>query len=228
MSIRTIRDSESLDSIWEELIFTEARLSGDAKGKSFAPAIADLIARLETVRSGQLDSWRKEVTAQAEVDAMDDQLDDFVHALDLALQSATQQNTQSPRYKRYFSEPPSSIIRLGLETEINRVRPWADSLATEAEPTLQQLGARLKEIAANSDAALERRRKSATTRTDHRVRAITTLVDDINGARRSIYGSLVRIAAEQQLPADWPNRFFRRSSRSAKAQPEIGPTPARS
>ena len=223
MSVRIIRDTESLDSIWDELVFTEARLLGDEQAKSFAPTITDLLTRLEQVSGGQLGLRRESVTAQAQVDAVDDQLDDWVRALDIALWTIVNQDAKSPRYRRYFSDSPSSIIRLGLESELGRVRPWADSLVTEPEVALQQLGAQLKKIATDGDAALQRRTSAATSRTDHRVRTITTLIDDINGARLSLYGALVQKAADLHLPPDWPNRFFRRTTRSPKVQP--APTP---
>lgn len=224
MAIRTIQDNESLDSIWEELVFTEARLLGDEHSRALAPTMAELLGRLEQVRSGQLGVWREEVTAQATVEAADDQLDDWVRALDTALLSVVAQDTQSPRYRRYFAIAPSLIIRLGLESELGRVRAWADSLCTEPEPALQQLGAQLRTLVAAGDQALERRRKAATTRTDHRVRVITSLIHDINGARLSLYGVLMQKAAELRLPHNWANRFFRRTIRTAKAQP-VQPAP---
>lgn len=221
MAIRTLRDSDSLDSIWEDLVFTEARLLGDDRAKEFAPTIATLLGRLEQVRGGQLGTWREEVAAQAFVSTIDDQLDDWIRALDTALLGVVAQDTQSARYRRYFSATPSSIIRLGLESEIARVRSWADSLATEQESNLKELGARLSKLIEQGDQAIERRRKAATSRTDHRVRAITSLIDDINGARLSLFGTLTKMAAEQRLPSDWANRFFRRTTRGAKAESQV-------
>jgi hypothetical protein len=55
------------------------------------------------------------------------------------------------------------------------------------------------------------------------VRAITPLIDDINSARISLYGSLTKIGAEQRLPRDWPDRFFRHSTRAPKEA--VQPTP---
>jgi hypothetical protein len=130
MSIRIIRDNEPLDSIWDELVFTEARLLGDEQAKTFAPTITDLLTRLDQVSGGQLGLRRESVTAQAQVDAL-----------------------------------------------------------------------------------------AATSRTDHRVRSITTLIDDINGARLSLFGTLLQKATELHLLSDWPYRFFRRISHSPKVQP---------
>src|ERR1035437_3396338 len=37
---------------------------------------------------------------------------------------------------------------------------------------------------------------------DHRVRSISTIIDDINNARRSLYGTLAKKAADLRLPKD--------------------------
>ena len=110
---------------------------------------------------------------------------------------------------------------MGPEKELNRVRSWADSLATEPEAALQEQGAQLKRIIVDGDQALECRRKAATARADHRVRDITSLFDDINGARSSLYGLLMQKATELHLSRDWPDRFFRHATKTTR-----GPTPA--
>lgn len=226
MTILMLRANDSLDSIWEDLVFTEARLSGDERTKDLAAAISELIARLDQVRGGQLGVWRQEVAAQAAVAAVDDQLDDWVRALDTALLAVVAQDTQSPRYRRYFSISPSAIIRLRLERELTRVRAWADSLSTEPEPALQQLGAQLRTLVVLGDQALEQRRKATTSRADHRVRTITSLISDMNGVRMSIYSALTKKAADLRLPQDWANRFFRRSTKATKVQPVQPAQPA--
>ena len=224
MTIRVIRDNEALETTWEEMVFTESRLLGDANAKVFAANITGLVSRLEQVRSGQLGVWREEITAQAAVNALDDRLDDWVRSFDLVLQTIVKQDTTSPRYKRYFAVPPSQIIRMGPEKELNRVRAWADSLATEPEAALQEQSAQLKSIIVDGDQALERRRNAATARADHRVRDITSLLDDINGARSSLYGALMQQATELHLPRDWPDRFFRHAAKTARAP--VPPQPA--
>jgi hypothetical protein len=132
-------------------------------------------------------------------------------------------NTESPRYKRYFSMAPWLFIRMGLESEISRVCGWIDSLAGEPEQSLKDLGTTLAKHIAQGEAALEQRRKAASTRTDHRVRSITSLIEEVNTARTALYGNLASKAASAGLPSDWPTRFFHRVSR---AKDEQAPAPA--
>lgn len=221
MAIRTLRDSLSMDSLWEELVFTEARLLGDDNAKEFAPTMRQLMERLERARSGQLAAWREEIAAEAAVAEADDLLDDWVHALDVALLGILEQDTLSPRYRRYFSEAPSAIMRLRLEKQIARVRDWADSLAREPERPLQELGARLRTLMAKGNAALERRRRAGAVRQDHRVRTIKPMISDINDTRRALFGTLTKKAVDLHLPRPWPNRFFRQGSRRPKADAQM-------
>ena len=92
----------------------------------------------------------------------------------------------------------------------SRVRGWVDSLASEPEKELQDLGARLRVLVEQGDQVLERRRKAAAARSEHRVRAIAPFIDEINRARLARYGSLTQKAAENHLARDWADRFFAR------------------
>ncbi len=214
MIVRTLRDSESLDSIADELLFTESRLKSDELVKDLAASMTELMAQVDQVRSGQIAASRAEVTAQAAVAAADDQLDDWIRGLDRALRDVLRGNAESPRYRRYFSAAPWTFVRLGLESEISRVRGWVESLAGEPEPALKDLGVSLAKLIAQGEAALEQRRKAASTRSDHRVRSITSIIEEVNMARGALYGDLARKAADAGLPLDWPTRFFRRASRA--------------
>jgi hypothetical protein len=216
MIIRTIRDSESLDSVAEELVFTASRLDSDEHAKDFAPAFATLISQVDQVRSGQVGASRDEAAAHAAVAAADDQLDDWILAFDRALKTVVQGNTLSPTYQRYFTSAPWTFVRMALESEISRVRGWVDSLASEPNQSLKDLGARLATLIAQGEAALDRRRKAVSARSDHRVRSITSIIEEVNLTRAALYGKLATRAAEADLPRDWPSRFFRKSPRTKK------------
>lgn len=224
MIIRTIRDSESLDSAAEELVFTSSRLSSDEHAKEFAPAVDGLLAQVDQVRSGQVGASRDEVAAQAAVSAADDQLDDWVASFDRVLKDVVRGDTQSPLYKRYFTAAPWTFIRMGLESEISRVRGWVDSLASESNQSLKDQGTRLATLITQGEAVLDRRRKAASARSDHRVRSITSLIEEINTTRAALYGKLASKAAEVGLPIDWPSRFFRKAARArSESSDDSGP-----
>ncbi len=55
----------------------------------------------------------------------------------------------------------------------------------------------------------------------HRVKEIVTFIDDVNAARRSVFGALVTRGEERGRDADWAGRFFRRTVRSPN-EPKAG------
>lgn len=223
--IRMIQHEESLDAVWEELVYSEARCLKDPNAKGFAKDFGNLIERCEEVRAGQRKAWRAEIAAQAGVDAADDELDDIVDELDDELLYILRGDRTSPRYRHYFSKPKNEIVRLGLESELGKVRAWPPSLKAETEKPLQKLGARLEADIAAGDEALSERLTAAQQRAVHRLKQIMTLIDDVNAARRSIYGTLLARGEELKLDADWANRFFRRTARAPRAKQAAQPEP---
>jgi hypothetical protein len=217
MSIRTIRHDEPLSAIRDELVYTRARLRKNAHASEHVPAIQPLLDRWDKVNQGQLHCWDAEVEAQAGVDEQDDALDDVVEEIDVEIRRASPDERAAPRYKRYFQKPPSTIVRLGLASELDRVRSWPASLQGEQEQELKELGSRLQGLVAGGGTALGERASAIAATADHRVREIISFVDDANATRLSLYGALVTLASRLGLPKDWPNRFFRRSTRSARS-----------
>ena len=144
MRLRSLDEDESLESAWDEMVFTEARLKGEQEARDFVDLVASLITRLDEARAGQAGARREEVAAHAAVSAADDALDDGVRAIDRALADAERGNRKSARYKRYFGGPPSTYTRLGLESELSRVRGWVASLTSEPEQGLKDLATRLR------------------------------------------------------------------------------------
>lgn len=217
-SLRTIQPNESVFSVWEELVYTESRLKGDGHAQDQAPALAGLIARAEALMLSQLACWRAEIVAQAAVDGCDDDVDETVGVIDDTLLGVVRKDRSSPRYRRYFAKPKQEILRLGLESEIARIREWPASLKTEPEPELQADGETLQRHLAAGEQAVQARRTAIAATADHRVREIMKFQDDVNGLRRSLFGLLTQRAVEQKLPSDWPGRFFRKSTHSAKKE----------
>lgn len=104
MAISTVSEKSSLDTLSEELVYTETRLLVDDQAKEFAPPMSQLLVRLGEVRTGQVGAKYEEVAAQAAVTAVNDQLDDFIRGLAKELLRVVDDDIRSPRYLRYFSD----------------------------------------------------------------------------------------------------------------------------
>lgn len=217
MGIRTVDQNESLDSVQEDLVYTESRLLASRRGKRFAKVVTELIDRWETVEASQRKVRRAEVAAQARVDKADDDLDDQVYQFGETLErldSERGNKKKSARYSRYFKQPRHEIIRMGLQTELEHVREWPASIKNEPEKEVKAFATAFRNVIRSGDEALRDRGTASAKRADQRVREVLPFIDDVNATRLSVYGRLVDLASKKKLPRDWPNRFFRQSERS--------------
>ena len=185
MTVKTLGLTHSLDVLWSELVYTEARLLRDKVARDLAPLFVALLRRWEKIANGQRAVWRAEIVAQAGVDLQNLALDETVELIADALWLAEGKDRTTPRYRRYFAKPPSAVIRLGLENELPVVRDWVSSLTTEPELALRELGTRLEADIAAGDLAIGERRDALTANRNHRLREINGLVHEINETRQS-------------------------------------------
>ncbi len=215
MAIPLIRHEVSLDTVRAELVFTRARVRLDTHASEFADGHTALLERTKRVRDEQADHWDAEHEAEAGVQAADDGLDlltdDFARALDNVVRDRTRE-----QFRRYFPGPPSELRALGLESQLDAIRTWPSLLADESDPALQAFVERFRIAIADGRAALQRREDAALARARHRSGAILRLIDDVNSARRTLYGQLLQRGEERRLGRDWARSFFRRGNRGAK------------
>lgn len=227
MAVSTIRHEEPLETMWQELVYTEARLLADKRAKDLAPPIKQHLVRWEQARHGQVEAWRGEVVAQAHVDAADDGMDDFVTDFARSLLDQTKGDRGAPLFRRYFNHAPNKMIRVALGSELPKVRPWVKSLSAEKDARLKAHGEALSPLVADGEAALKEREDAAASRADQRAREIAAFVDDVNAARLSLYGVLIGRVEKLGVRRDWPDRFFRHATRTAPEPPPPPTTPAK-
>ena len=209
--MRTLTDKMSLDNHWAELVYTRAKLAADPLTTDLAPQAAALIERLMPLRAEQLATWEAEVVAQAEVDTAEEALSalvlDFAHFLEYHLR-----DTQSPRWRHYFTELPSALRRLTLEPALTATATWSGALSAEPEPELQAFAPRVRAVHAQGATALEHQRQANLARATHRLQQILSFVATHNATRRTLYAALLTRANAHNLPKAWPDRFFRRGA----------------
>lgn len=229
MGIRTLDTAMALDRVRDELIYTEARQRAAVETGNLAEEMAAMTERVGAIEKEQSERRRQQVLAQAQVDAVDADLDAWVDALAVTLGSITRRNFDDPLWQRYFgNRTPYLLRRLGLESEMQRVRGWARSLQEQQEPDLLELGRKLEAILVAGDQAVAQRREAIRRRADHRAE-IPSLFDDINALRLAHYGALLAIAAETRKDRAWAEGFFRRGTRSTARrvdEPADAPAPS--
>ena len=222
MSPRTIQYADSLDYVWEEVTYTEARLAADPRTGDLAPRFAGFYPRLDAVRSAQYGVWRGEIVAQAHVDAADEALDACVVAVGDEIDRAGDDRA-SPRRQRYLGPLTArKVAAQALESELKVVRAWPDSLATEEEAALHGCAEPLRVAVAKGEAAVDERARSQNARKDFMARERAKLVDALNDLRTEVHAELAKRVVPNKLGREWPAGFFRKgpSSRAAKGAEE--------
>jgi len=225
-AIATLRTSDSFDTLWEEIVYTEAKLLGDRSPEAtkLAKSFSDILKRWAKVRDDRYGHWRIEVVADAGVDTADQNLDEATSGVDDALQHATG-GTANARYKRYFKVALSLITKLGLQSQLLKLAGWAESLASEPEKEVRDAGKQLAACMKAGDEAITARTKAIGGRADHFARELTSFVDDVNALREGTFGQLIAIGQKRKKrsPSAWAARFFRKGSHTAA---EPAPAPA--
>jgi hypothetical protein len=218
MAIQTLSTEMSIDALKDDNDYTRARMTHDRDAKDLAPQFEALSARIKETRLGQWDAWEREVLAQARVDAANAALDEVTtdYARDLLY---VVRDRESPRFRRYFAVAPNELVRLGLQSQIEKTRTWPALLAAETDATLSAYAERFRAAIEEGDAALEERRNAAAARATHRVEVILPLFDDVNAARQSLYGLLLQRGVERKRDRQWAASFFRHGARSTRREP---------
>ncbi len=222
MSPRTIQYDDSLDYIWEEVTYTEARLGADPLAADLAPRFAGFQAQLDGVRVGLYGAWRAEIVAQAHVDHADVALDARVVAVGAAIDRAGD-DRDAPRRKRYLGDGTAKkVAAQGLESELQGVRAWPASLATEDDDDLRAQAEPLRQAVARGEAAVAERARAQNARRDFVARDRARLVDALNDLRADVHAELAKRAVSCKQAREWAGDFFRKgpSSRAAKPAPK--------
>lgn len=225
--IQMLDSSDSLDTLWEELAYSDARFRSDPDASALAEPFGVLIDRVILTEQGQRTVWRREIEAQAACDADTVLIHALVANIERDLLHAERQGRSAPRYRRYFGRTARDISRLGLASTLEHVQGWPTSLASEPEPALSAHAEPLTALIARGRASLQRRADATSARADHRAREIVALFDDANAARLSALGELLRIAPTRDQAPTWASGFFRRSNskkrrRAAEAEDNGG------
>ncbi len=226
MVARHIPASSSLPVHEQELLYSLDRLEADPDTRDLAAMLEPLLGALATVHAAQKAAWRDENRGDAAVRYADQVLDDAVDALWNQLLFLADRRTDDPRVRTYFPKPRSEVVRLGLQSQLAVVGSWPTALAGEPEPELQALGVRLQQAIDAGQAAVSRRADAVLARATQKAREVLLLKDDIQAARQSVYGELVRRAAAARRPRSWADGFFRTASRAAAETDEDEDLPA--
>ena len=228
MGLRLFNEKTSWDDARKDVRYVAAALQATDEHAALAKPLRGLLAQWKTIEGDREDADDAMVDSNALVRRLDGGLDREVNKLAGQLLAENERDTSAPGYKKYFTEPPNEIIRLGLESEIQRTRKF-DTVAEElgASKEVKTILKRMGEIQGKGDLALRSREKVAETQGRVSLR-IATWKDDANHARRSVESALESYAAEHRLPRTYADEFFppaRSGKKNEESASDPGQTP---
>ena len=210
MSVRAVRANASSDDIRGELIYTESILEANEATADLAPPFAELRQRGDALQVEARELANAVVRARARAEAVHVQLDLNNRAIADRLAIVVNRNYADPRWRNYFPDGSSRLIRLSMDTQLGRVRGWSAMLAGEGDATLAQLGTQLTALIEAGTSALEARITAEQAEATWTIRSWNPFIEDINETRLTTFGELTIRAAQSGYPSDWPRSFFLR------------------
>lgn len=219
--MKVIELDRSLETYYDELVYTEAGLSAQDLTKSlaalFQSAIEKLLEKITMERAARRDVLR----ANAMVKIADFELDNVTMRFGQALLVETNRNRESLMFRRFFPNTPSELIRTSLRDQaqltLSTIIPELDKL--EAASMLKPYKELMQSAAEKVMTVLTTREQATATRAlvGHDV---LEWKEGCNALRLSVYAELLKIAAEKGYSKSWANSFFKVDARSSEAEKE--------
>lgn len=213
--MRMFNDNTAWEAARKDVRYTVSTLEAVGIHEKQAAAAKELLVSWDTIEASRLAAEDDLVAGNALVALRDTQLDDLVLLLAQKLRGELGRD-DTPEFRRFFPEPPSEVIRLGLESELVRVKRFA-VVAGEVPPPEAAVPvlATIQETITQGQQALTRREDATTQRARVSLR-IQTWKENANAVRRSIANQLEAHAITSKLPSDYADRFFPAAPRSQK------------
>jgi hypothetical protein len=223
--MKLFKDSTGWEAARRSVRHTATVLAASQVHAGAAKGVKALLERWAQIEAERREAEDGVVDANALVAWIDRQvLDPAVQELASLLLHEAKQNRKDATFKKYFAEAPGEVIRLGLESEIERTKKFFH-VADEVTPSkaVKAVLAKLHAAHAKGSAALQAR-KDATDAVARVALKCQTWREDANAARRSVETELDAYANEHKLDRDYANTFFP-DPPSSKKKP-AAPAPA--
>lgn len=216
--MRLFDEGTSWEQARKDTRYPSARLDARKHHATLSQPLRKLLTQWITIDQERRDADDAVVDANALVSAVDEDLDEAVNALVSRLLYEVGNNAASAIFKAYFPEAPNEVLRLGLESEIDRTRkllPIAQEKKASGEvmAILQEIGA-IEEHGTQALAA----RVDAYGQVSRVALRIQTWKENANAARRAVLAALETYAIANGKPRGYPEWFFPAPPRAKKAK----------
>jgi hypothetical protein len=218
MGLRLFTDETSWEQTRRDVRHARAALAATGDHANLANAMTKLLASWSSLDAERIEADDALVDANALVRYWDSQLDELVARL--AARVIADHGKGSSEYLALFPEAPATIVRLGLESEIARVKKF-DVVAKERKLSkgVQELLAQIGKVVTDGSKVLAARVTAAEGSARVALR-VAAWKEDANAARRSVAISLDKWALENGAGRDYSHAFFP-AAKTSKKKPAV-------
>ncbi len=225
MSAPTLSKTQSLSSVEDGLVFTEAKLRSAGHGPE-AARIAKLVADCAETHLAWRQRRQDVVRAQAQVTAADEALDDFVGRFVRA--AGTMKDGAALLASYCAHRTPSEFARPVLGDQLATMKKWPARFATEKAAGLSGLSKELGRLLAQADKALEARRDAEAKSAHFRDRGgLAAFFVRAEKVRAEVAEAVERHAREKGLGRSYGARFWMHDRRAESAADRAAKAAAR-
>lgn len=223
MGFRLFNDETPWEQARKDLRSTASTVAAEKDHAALAKPLRGLLTEWGTIDQERRDADDAMIDANALIRRVDTKLDRAVEKLASRLLFEGDQDRTKPGFAKYFPEPPSDVIRLGLESQIARAKKF-DEVANElgaSKPVRASLAV-IDDLCKEGADVLKMREEVAMGQARVSLR-ISAWKESANAARRSVENALDAYAIAKGLPRDYSDEFFPPARLSKKAKPKKAP-----
>lgn len=216
MGLRLFTEDTSWEQTRKDVRYTIKNLDTRHRHQQLVKPLETLLGRWRAVDEERRAAEDELVDANAMVNALDHELDEAIYCLVSRLLKEADGDAQSPSFQAYFPEPPTEVIRLGLESEIVRTKQLFE-VADErgASPEVRVILKLVGELHRRGEHAL-RARVDAFVAVSRAELKVQDWKESANAGRKSVANVLEAYALKNHLPRGYSESFFPPSARTTK------------
>jgi hypothetical protein len=207
------KQTNSLTTFWELLIYTETRLQENKLTEHLAPPVTKHIDGFHPLHKEELEAARQTRRVEAQVADANMELDASLTELHNALLGEVKQDRSAPAFTRMFPNPLSEQVRFGLAQQLEVQRAALRTL--EGADNLYS-AALIKEHAPHVKAAIRKAEAAISARQDNEVKLANLRArlhdwkSDANVVLTAVKAELEKIASVNKKLGGkkWVKSFF--------------------
>lgn len=223
MTLRTLKPRSALLALFPHVDYTLLRLRADAQAAQHAPTFEQIRAQGLALITQELDIITAQTWGQVCVDLADEKLNQFANLVSREILTITHRNRRARLYTLFFGEKNLSDFRrpkMGAKHEA--IKGWVEQLRQSPHPALRALVPQAEAVLAEAKAALETRTTADTNNRIFRdLGARWQWVEELNGARKALYGQLARLVHQTPgMSSAYAEQFFLKVKSDSGARDE--------